>query len=221
MSIFWRPRGCVLWFDFATLSGGTAYDLSGQKNNGTIYGATWKRGYLVGALSFDGVDDYVEVPHSASLDITDKVTIEMLLTVRTRDLTEEAPAWFFWVMKDGSYRLGWEGWSDGWGFGVWIGGAWTPVGARDYYMMKDRYYHAVGTFDGRYLRVYEDAVLVGERDLGATYLIDSTTNPLTIRARLNIAFDVAFARIYNRVLTEREIKAHYHYLTKPMARVPI
>ena len=37
MSIFWRPRGCVLWYDFAELSGDTVYDLSGNGNHGTIY----------------------------------------------------------------------------------------------------------------------------------------------------------------------------------------
>ena len=41
-------------------SGTTAYDSAGD-NNGTIYGAQWTTGKINGALSFDGVDDYVEV----------------------------------------------------------------------------------------------------------------------------------------------------------------
>ncbi len=40
-------------------SGTTAYDSAGD-NNGTVYGATWTTGQIDGALSFDGVDDYVD-----------------------------------------------------------------------------------------------------------------------------------------------------------------
>jgi len=46
LSVFWRPRGCVLWFDFGALKGSTVYDLSGEGNHGTIYGAAWRRGHL-------------------------------------------------------------------------------------------------------------------------------------------------------------------------------
>ena len=39
---------------------GDAIDSAGS-NDGTIYGAAWTTGQIGGALSFDGVDDYVEV----------------------------------------------------------------------------------------------------------------------------------------------------------------
>jgi hypothetical protein len=44
-------------------------------NDGTIYGATWTTGILDDALSFDGTNDYVTVPHDASLNITGDITI--------------------------------------------------------------------------------------------------------------------------------------------------
>ena len=43
-------------------SGNIIYDSSGNGNNGTIYGATWTDGISGTALTFNGVDDYVEVP---------------------------------------------------------------------------------------------------------------------------------------------------------------
>ena len=58
-------RGLVLWLKFNEGSGNIAYDSSFYNNHGTIYGATWTDGKFGKALSFDGVDDYVEVPHSS------------------------------------------------------------------------------------------------------------------------------------------------------------
>jgi hypothetical protein len=45
-------------------------DSSGNSNDGTINGATWTTGKYSGGLSFDGIDDLVSIPNSASLDIT-------------------------------------------------------------------------------------------------------------------------------------------------------
>ena len=58
-----------------------AFDSSDYHNHGDIYGgATWMDAgeAKVGdsALSFDGVDDYVEVPHRESLDLTNGITME-------------------------------------------------------------------------------------------------------------------------------------------------
>jgi hypothetical protein len=51
-------------------------DASGNGNVGTIIGATWTpRGRHGNALSFDGVDDTVRVPASASLDIGSGLTL--------------------------------------------------------------------------------------------------------------------------------------------------
>ena len=50
-------------------SGTIAYDSAGS-NDGTIYGAQWTTGKIDGALSFDGNEDYVEVPSSVSFDST-------------------------------------------------------------------------------------------------------------------------------------------------------
>ena len=50
--------GC---WKFDESSGTTAYDSAGD-NHGTVYGAQWTTGRISGALSFDGVDDYVAMP---------------------------------------------------------------------------------------------------------------------------------------------------------------
>ena len=55
-------------------NGEIAYDSSGE-NDGMIHGAKWAGGITGNALNFNGNGDYVEVPDSNSLNITEEVTL--------------------------------------------------------------------------------------------------------------------------------------------------
>ncbi len=61
---------------FSEGSGTTAYDSSELDNHGTIFGSEWTIGVNTTGLSFDGVDDYLRVFDSISLDITEELTVE-------------------------------------------------------------------------------------------------------------------------------------------------
>ena len=52
----------------------TAYDSVGT-NHGTIYGAVWTTGQVGGALSFNGLNDYVDLGNDSSLEFGLPVTI--------------------------------------------------------------------------------------------------------------------------------------------------
>jgi len=65
----------VLYLPFDHDDGLYARDRSGYDNHGTIYGATREAGKVADALSFDGTDDYVEVPHSAALYLDGDFTV--------------------------------------------------------------------------------------------------------------------------------------------------
>ncbi|MEK7309789.1 MAG: LamG-like jellyroll fold domain-containing protein [Planctomycetota bacterium] len=67
-----QPIRPVAHWKFDEGTGVIANDVSGNNNHGTLYGATWSGG----ALSFDGVDDYVGVIQSSSLLITGAVTVQ-------------------------------------------------------------------------------------------------------------------------------------------------
>ena len=67
---------------------GNADDSSGNGNDGTVSGATYVDSPMpMGqALSFDGVDDYVDCGNDASLDITTAITIETWVFPRSAGL---------------------------------------------------------------------------------------------------------------------------------------
>ena len=66
----------VGWWRFDEGSGTTAMDFSGKGNDGTLQDNTaWVTGHLGKALQFDGVNDFVDVPHAESLMAENEVTV--------------------------------------------------------------------------------------------------------------------------------------------------
>ncbi len=65
------PADCVLYLPGYPAQGSTIQDFSGQGNNGTITGATWKRlPSGLWYLDFDGNDDYITLGSASVLNFT-------------------------------------------------------------------------------------------------------------------------------------------------------
>jgi thermitase len=104
----------VSWWKFDEGTGTTAYDSAGN-NNGTIYRATWTTGKIGGALSFDGVDDYIKVPDDSSLDVSASFTFAFWMyvdegnpggTVISKDGSEDTTGAYN-IYYDRSHRYVW------------------------------------------------------------------------------------------------------------------
>lgn len=119
------------------ITGGSVIDFSKNLNHGTVYGATLVDGLIDHALSFDGIDDYVLIPHHSSLSLTSAITILLFIHPIGHQpnyirLVEKwwQTSWAFWLHSDD--RLGFQGKFGGVGQFGWSTGTvpinqWSPV----------------------------------------------------------------------------------------------
>jgi len=57
-----KTDGLLAHWTFDEGSGNVTEDFSSYDKSGTVYGASWTKGAVSGALDFDGLDDYVQIP---------------------------------------------------------------------------------------------------------------------------------------------------------------
>ena len=91
-------NGLVGWWKFDETNGTIAYDSSGNGNDGNLTnGPTWTTGKIGGALSFDGVNDYVIT------DVTTGLNFSVSTWVKTSDNdahimgSNGGDSWLFWI----------------------------------------------------------------------------------------------------------------------------
>lgn len=210
----------ISWWRFDEGVGTIARD-SWDRNDGTLSGPIWVKGIINGALNFDGGDDFVMIPHSESLNLTDSVTIEAWLrhgsvapSADRRTIVGKQS-----TVEDGGYELIAESDQSSIYFHVQTSGVVYVVTPSVF----DKWYHVVGTFDRNQcsLRIYINAEIREEfTDCGQSVL----TNPITtINKALYIGGDpennsaassefsgaIDEVVIYNRALPLTQIQKHY------------
>ena len=184
-------------------------DISGNRNNGTITGATWVRlpsGLWV--LSYDGTDDKVTIADHASLDITTALTLEAWVY---HDISgDEFPIAKRVGGGDDSYEFRIAA-LDNPAFSVFIG----DVNKTAYHASTVpvlTWAHLVGTFDGASVRLYVNGT-PGDA-VEAIGSIDVTTDALTIGWGYSndYAWDgkVALPCVRSRALSSSEVLTRFN-----------
>jgi hypothetical protein len=210
----WQPvypsdDGLVLYLPFSEGTGTIAHDKSPYGNDGTIYGATWTNGKYGKALSFDGVDDYVD---TADIDL-DYVTVSAWINVSTYQTNWRVIVSKGWISYSfGSvYLISIE--DKGLSFGVRTSGGSTLSATTWVVPILNTWVHVVGTYDGSTVKLYVNGVLRASQP-GSGVLNKNNyrwmigRDPIPGQARyFNGLIDEV--RIYNRALSEEEIRAHY------------
>jgi hypothetical protein len=202
----WGP-GLVGYWSFDGYPINFTKDLSGNENHGTIYGAVAGGGKVGSALSFDGVDDYVDCGN-----VNPIIAITVEAWVKSASATGYSGVWQI-VSKYNAYILGTSS----------VGGdnvcfiifdtAWRYGSC---YTVPDpeNWHYFVGVYNSsaQEKKIYVDGVLRGTTNPSGE--INSDTGPLHIGRReccegFNFNGIIDEIRIYNRSLSEAEIRARY------------
>jgi len=180
-------------------------DNTPNSNHGTVYGANVSEDYT----SFDGTNDYIEIPHSESLNITDEITISAWVKVNN------------WT-GDNQFMIS-KGFSSAYSLILFDNSNFkfeikTDTGYQTLDSLVQpvfgQWYHLVGTYDKTLvsdnLKVYVNGVFKNSMD--NTEGIITNDNPVYIgRHALGLYFHgtIAKVRIWNRALSAEEIKLLY------------
>lgn len=107
----------------------------------------------------DGTDDKITYTDNASLDVTGAFTLEAW--IKSSDgLDEEATGFYGGVEKSAAYRIGWQGWTDGWTLQFYNATANKSIDSTDVYMPSEEWRYIVGVYDMAKLYIYADNVEV-------------------------------------------------------------
>jgi glucose/arabinose dehydrogenase len=199
------PPGLVAAYAFDEGGGTTATDASGNGNTGTLSGATWTSGKYNSGLAFSGGFARVNVPDSASLDLTTAMTLEawvMPTTVTSawRDVIYKGNDMYY-LMATSSRN------------GRPVGGGTIAGTHREATAPAtigvNTFTHLAVTYDGSAVRLFVNGTQVAST--AATGSIVTSTNQLQIGGDSlygqYFAGTIDEVRIYNTALTQAQVQA--------------
>jgi hypothetical protein len=199
-------------------SGTVALDSSGNANHGTIDGAAHVAGKFGNALAFDGIDDKVLIPESASLKPA-AVTVEGWV----RSSTSPGPVRY--IVAQGARTC------EAASYGLYTGAG----GGLAFYVSTDNatlfsvspeapatvwdgsWHHVAGTYDGAAVRLYVDGVQVGTGTPTTISIGYGLPNPNGLLGSFGGTCDPELAyrgnldepRVWQRALSGQEIAASF------------
>jgi len=196
----------VLYLPFDWDDGSYARDRSGYGNHGTIYGAARVGGKIGMALSFDGVDDYVDCGNEIKPinQITFGAWVKLTALNKRQCIIKKTRVadnvYGFMLAVNNDNKIAYYIYTDTWH------GAWSFTT----YVIDTNWHHIMATWDGSVMKVYIDGVqdpstmaLTGAM-AGATVPTWVGMEPFAYGSPFSGIIDEV--RIYNRALSQDEIR---------------
>ena len=197
----------------------TVVDSSGYGNDGTVNGATTGvLGKFGNALSFDGVNDYVDCGAAVDDSITTGITLEAWIKpafrqnggIISNDITYSSKKGydFFLWSAGGSYGRLYIDFGNG---SSTLGRTWWDIPSLEWY---NQWHHVAATWDGSEIILYADGSEVADVEYSGPYF-DPEKN--TFIGAINYSTPAYYyfnrlideVRIWNTALTSDTIEDHY------------
>lgn len=208
-------EGLVAYYPF----NGSAEDESGNGNNGEVFSAALiqdRNGKANSAFSFDGVNDYIEIPYSQSLDIQSSMTISAWAKGMACQACGGSEAGIVSKGEIVPYGLGVDD-GDRIMFRVVSSGIYYDVLSTNTNIDPSKWYHYVGIFEaGKSIRLYLNGREVAAITSNVPMSIDGSPRALWLGSRAHsqqpstpffyfqgVIDDI---RIYNRAINENEVE---------------
>jgi len=208
------PYGLIGYWRFNEGTGILTFDRSGKNNHGAfVNGPTWVDGRYGKAIRLDGLDDYVLIGSSDSIEFSKSITVSSWVKVNSATGDHQVivshwkpPEWIGFVLEfapDGVTSQ----------FAVEI-----TTGTRVYAysaipVTVGSWVHLTGVFDGTSVKIYVNGTLAGESTLNGS--VDLKGEPILVGANLSPGdwnwFNgiIDEVKVYNRVLSAAEVATIY------------
>ncbi len=184
-------------------------DISGNGNNGTIYNSpniAWtSSGKFGGAMKFNGINGYIEIDRSNSLEPKNSITIEAWIYQPVSPNDAEFPA-IVYKNSQGSnkdYVLFLQ--NDNYLFAVGNGTSRKLLTTSE---IIGQWVYLVGTYNGTMVNLYKNTILSDSKPFSGE--INYTSNNIKIGHYGNyFNGSIDEVKIWSRALSEEEIRFHY------------
>ena len=212
-------EGLVGWWKFDETDGDVAYDSSGNGNEGNLTnGPTWVEGKIGGALSFDGVNDYVNFGVRDVFNLESKITVSLWIKAFDYKYAQvisksTLSGVFTWAFK-------WRVSSERFYFRIY-----DPSGQFETFLRYNQnpplneWSNILFSYGDSNSNLYLNSNLEAEGNFTATFT--NQTNPLLLGGAGSEMFFglIDDLRIYDRALSAFEVKALYELGSNRCRRV--